>query len=87
MFLVGQQEYKGVIASPQVLTKLDTKKELFYSYAKCVSVSDAISDLPKLVAGQNGNVLDYANPPVTAYQKLMRGELTAQEYLDGFRNG
>lgn len=49
---------------------------------KPVSVLEALNDLPSVLAGEDGTMLDYRNRPETSYQKLMRGEISAQKYLD-----
>lgn len=46
-----------------------------------VSVIEALDDLPAIVAGEDGSNLPYAFAPATDYQKLMRGELNALDYL------
>lgn len=45
-----------------------------------ISVLEALDDLPKLAAGQDGSTLPYASEPKTDYQLLMRGGIPAQEY-------
>ncbi|MEK9212242.1 DNA (cytosine-5-)-methyltransferase [Sphingomonas sp. 2378] len=50
-----------------------------------VTVQDAIGDLPPLAAGQDGSAFDYATPPSSPYQALMRGEMTPAEYLAATR--
>lgn len=47
-----------------------------------VSVFEALSDLPKLVAGEDGTSKEYRTRSQTPYQKLMRGELDARNFLD-----
>jgi Alw26I/Eco31I/Esp3I family type II restriction m6 adenine DNA methyltransferase len=85
VFLIGQKQFEGIVEPPRIITKLEPKNELFDSYKQCVSVADAISDLPNLVHGQNGDVLDYGSPPESSYQRLMRGEISAREYLSDFQ--
>jgi DNA (cytosine-5)-methyltransferase 1 len=46
-----------------------------------VSVEDALGDLPPLVAGQDGSALDYRTIARTPYQRLMRAEIGAEEYI------
>ena len=46
------------------------------------TVSEALDDLPRLEAGQNGENLSYLNLKLTRYQELMRGIISPQEYLN-----
>ncbi|WP_245413505.1 DNA (cytosine-5-)-methyltransferase [Mangrovicella endophytica] len=46
-----------------------------------VTVDEAIGDLPRLTAGQDGSDLEYAKRPASSYQALMRGEITPVSYL------
>lgn len=45
---------------------------------------DAISDLPPLLPGENGSNYSYRFPPANLYQKFMRGEITAEDYLENY---
>lgn len=45
------------------------------------TVADAIGDLPALRAGEDGTHLAYRGETQSPYQALMRGEITADEYL------
>lgn len=45
------------------------------------SVKDALDDLPVLVPGQDGGNVGYRHDPTSPYQQLMRGEITAAQYL------
>ncbi|MCW2396148.1 MULTISPECIES: DNA (cytosine-5-)-methyltransferase [unclassified Sphingobium] len=46
-----------------------------------VTVAEAISDLPALIAGEDGSQLDYSSAATCSYQALMRGELSPAAYL------
>lgn len=52
-----------------------------------ISVADALDDLPALEAGQNGTDLHYRRPPRTNYQRLMRGDLTADQFTETLLEG
>lgn len=52
-------------------------------YLATPSVRDALDDLPAVRAGEDSSTLSYRSPPLTEYQRLMRGELTAPQYLEG----
>ena len=47
------------------------------------TVFDALSDLPELAAGEDGSHLPYPHPPLTVYQRLLRGQMAPQEYVEG----
>jgi Alw26I/Eco31I/Esp3I family type II restriction m6 adenine DNA methyltransferase len=86
VFLIGQRDSKAVeVELPQILTSLTDKGDLFHSFSPCVSVEDALSDLPELKPGQNGSSLEYKYKPKTQYQSLMRGDLTPEEFLSTFK--
>jgi DNA (cytosine-5)-methyltransferase 1 len=46
-----------------------------------VTVSDAINDLPRLIAGEDGSNQVYARAAAGPYQALMRGEILPAAYL------
>ena len=48
-----------------------------------VSVYEALGDLPKIAASEDGSALKYKHSPRTSYQKLMRGYMDAQTYCEG----
>lgn len=86
VFLIGQRdENSPEIELPEILTSLTKKHDLFNSFAPCVSVKDALDDLPDLKPGQNGSSLDYKHEPRTPFQSLMRGYLTPNEYLSNYK--
>ncbi len=49
-----------------------------------IGVEDAIGDLPPLHPGEDGSNMAYLFPAANAYQKLMRGEITPEEYLSSY---
>lgn len=49
-----------------------------------IGVEDAIGDLPPLQPGEDGSGYNYRFPAANPYQKFMRGEITADEYLDSY---
>lgn len=49
-----------------------------------IGVEDAIGDLPPLQPGEDGSQYNYRFPAANLYQKFMRGEITAGEYLDSY---
>ena len=60
-------------------------KDLFTEYPKSISVSEALSDLPELTPGQDGSSFSYKSNPKSLFQKLMRGKITPQSYLNKFQ--
>lgn len=84
VFLIGQKQLNIQIPPPNPLTSLKKKNDDSDLLKDCVSVSDALSDLPSLIPGQDGTLLEYKHPPETIYQKLMRGIVTPKEYLSHF---
>ena len=53
--------------------------------APALSTAEAIDDLPALMAGEDGSELPYARAPRCGYQLLMRGEISARDYLAAAR--
>lgn len=49
-----------------------------------IGVEDAIGDLPPLQPGEDGSRYNYRFPAANPYQKIMRGEITVDEYLDSY---
>lgn len=49
-----------------------------------IGVEDAIGDLPYLIPGEDGSTYKYRFPAANPYQKFMRGEITADEYLESY---
>lgn len=49
-----------------------------------IGVKEAIGDLPPLNPAEDGSQGDYCLPPQNLYQKLMRGEITADVYLNSY---
>ena len=49
-----------------------------------IGVEDAIGDLPPLSPGEDGSTYDYRFPAANAYQKFMRGAISADQYLKSY---
>jgi DNA (cytosine-5)-methyltransferase 1 len=81
VILVGSNASGFVWKPPAAVTSLDTTPSLLPSLPSAVSVEEALSDLPPLKAGEDGRKLTYVSEPTTAYQALMRGLISASEYL------
>lgn len=78
VLLVGSSRSMPAPKAPMAWTA-DERHAQFPSGAVC-SVSDALDDLPALLAGQDGSSLDYCVPPSTEFQRLARGMLTPAQY-------
>lgn len=51
-----------------------------------ITVSEALSDLPALQPGQDGENLNYVTPPSTDYQSLMRGIISPSQYFEKLKH-
>jgi DNA (cytosine-5)-methyltransferase 1 len=80
--LVGLQNRTQPIPVPQTVCSLE--EELINSEL-IVTVHKALSDLPPLQSGQDGENLDYISSPISHYQKLMRDYISPIQYLDLLR--
>lgn len=49
-----------------------------------IGVEDAIGDLPLLSPGEDGSTYAYRFPAANAYQKFMRGTISAEQYLESY---
>lgn len=81
VLLIGYEGAPGEIQPPPPLTTMAGSARVFDALPPAITVSEALGDLPPLQAGGDGTQLDYRTPPQTAYQRLMRGEIAAPEYL------
>jgi DNA (cytosine-5)-methyltransferase 1 len=46
-----------------------------------ITVREALDDLPRLAAGEDGTAHSYETHSITDYQRLMRGEITASTFV------
>lgn len=53
---------------------------------KAVSVKQALSDLPPAEPGEDASCKHYVSEPTSNYQLLMRGKITAQEYIESLKS-
>lgn len=70
---------KGELAS-----ELSAPKKVFNAddlTSEFISVEDALSDLPRLNAGEDASNKGYISLPKNAYQSLMRGIISPEEFL------
>lgn len=50
-----------------------------------VNVKEAFSDLPPISDAEDGSQKPYATPPTSNYQRLMRGEITPNQFMKNIR--
>lgn len=82
VIIIGDSTDTINMAPPTPVTSLDNNKTLFTDLPGAISVSDALSDLPPLKANEDGSNKLYLTKPQNPYQKFLRKEITAQEYLE-----
>lgn len=51
-----------------------------------IGVEEALGDLPPLRAGQDGSNIGYLGAPKTGYQRLMRGQIGVETFLNEIKN-
>lgn len=82
VILVGKSHSEAVPWNPpEKITSLRTPQQPIFLLQETVSVEEALSDLPVIVAGEKGSEHKYRTAPATSYQALMRGQLTPEQYL------
>ncbi|MBN9382014.1 MAG: DNA cytosine methyltransferase [Chitinophagaceae bacterium] len=82
--LIGNKDEDFTIEPLPILTALSNKQPSSHLPKPALTVEDAISDLPLLSPGQDGSSLHYLSKPGSIYQKLMRGDISVEEYFDFF---
>jgi DNA (cytosine-5)-methyltransferase 1 len=85
IIILGYERVHPFPGAPPQITSLDESGNLFNTFAPAVSVHDAISDLPALGNGENGEDFDYISEPTTNFQRLMRGRMTPAAYITQLR--
>ncbi|MBE4007749.1 DNA cytosine methyltransferase [Vibrio parahaemolyticus] len=79
VFLVGRSEPEAPSwAPPREITSSDSLDLT----NRVISVSEAISDLPPLEAGEDGSTYSYICSPKTEYQKFSRGFISPEDYIN-----
>ncbi len=69
------------VAAPARVTVYGAQGTMFDSLAPAITVSEALSDLPALVPGEDGSGKSYLTDPLHPYQHFIRGFITARQYL------
>lgn len=85
VIIVGHGTLKTPKPPPRITSMAD-EADLFGQFAPAVSVGEALSDLPPLGNGEDGEHLSYLGDPATPFQRLMRGDLQPCEYIEGLRD-
>lgn len=86
VILVGHKAKNVSWSPPAPVTSLSSSSSFFPTLPAAISVEEAISDLPELIAGQDGTELPYNSIASTAYQALMRGLISPADYLAKIKN-
>lgn len=71
-------------APPPPITTFPAHEAATAGLAVPPSASEALDDLPSLVAGEDGSALDYVSAPSNPYQALMRSVVGADEFLAAY---
>jgi len=80
VIIVGDNTGRVPESPPPIVSNLSAS-DLISDLPRPPSVMDALDDLPALMPGQDGGDLGYRHKCMTPYQALMRGEITAAQYL------
>lgn len=78
VILVGTSQ---PMSPPPPVAQVDPQASIFGFLPPVVTVREALSDLPPLAPGEDGSAKNYLCEPLHPYQKLMRGLISADEYL------
>ena len=65
------------------ITTASLEPQLF-GFPQVIGVKDALDDLPEIEQSEDGSELDYRFEPCNPFQKLMRGYITPEEYLNSY---
>jgi len=81
LILLSTPKSWGIPKEPLKITELPKRQLSSTTLIRSISVNEALSDLPKLVQGQDGSLFDYRSEPTTDYQRLMRGVISSSDYV------
>lgn len=76
VFLIGGANKDFAVPTPHEFTSQKIGRNNW------ITVEEALCDLPVLNPGEDGSSKSYATPPITFYQKFMRGVITPAAYLN-----
>lgn len=84
--ILGYRDKTAQIGPPPQLTEMRAKNpNLFGNLPSSISVRSALSDLPPLQNGENGEELEYLTEPTSSYQMLMRSQISPFQYVTELR--
>jgi len=83
--IIGDNTGKIPTAPPPPITTWGSTEDFFGKKRNAVTVGEALSDLPKLAAGEDGSQKSYRTNPANDYQRFVRGLITAKEYIEKTR--
>ena len=83
IILVGLKKKLQPVLPP--IPTSDSTKNGLIGLPSAITAYEALSDLPPLESSQDGENLDYIFSPTTDYQKLMRGYISPEQYLNTLR--
>jgi DNA (cytosine-5)-methyltransferase 1 len=78
--LIGTNSLSFKIDPPKAITAYSRNQMSFLPLT--TTVEEAIGDLPPLLAGEDGSEKDYLMEPQNHYQKLMRGRIFPNKYIE-----
>lgn len=81
LILLSTPKSWGIPEAPEKITELPKRQLPSTTLISSVSVQEALSDLPRLVQGQDGSFIDYCSGPTTDYQRLMRGAISPSDFI------
>jgi DNA (cytosine-5)-methyltransferase 1 len=76
VLIIGRRSHLPGSEPPLPITRFDTVPDALSAVPLVYSASEALSDLPPLVPGQDGSALDYLTEPQNSFQEFVRGRLT-----------
>ena len=87
LVLVGGHVFNRPLLAPPEVTEYPKNAMLFGNLPPAITVKQALSDLPPLFPGEDGSRKNYVTPPANSYQRFMRGEIQAEQFLDYVKSG
>lgn len=85
VFLVGNKDGEQEINVPLPITSFKRRSDLFTELNVVCGVFDALGDLPRLMAGEDGSQKSYLQEASTNFQRFVRGAITPAEYIESLR--